>query len=210
MIPGPGDHIVFLGDSVTDCDRDRSASGDEALGLGFVRFVHSYLQAWHPELGLRITNRGVSGDRVYDLEERLDRDVLAEEPDVVSILIGINDTWQRYGDHKRISPISEFSACYRRILRRLSGNAKVVLCEPFLLPVPEDRKTWREDLDPRIGAVRDLAVEWGVPLVQLDERFAEVAKLRPPEFWLPDGVHPSQAGHGVIANSWLDTVFDAD
>lgn len=209
MLLQPNDHILFFGDSVTDCERDRSDSGDKGLGFGYVRMCHSYLQAWHPELGVRVTNRGVSGDRVYDLEERLDRDVIKGQPDMVSILIGINDTWQRYGAHQRSSPIPEFSACYRRILQRLrtETRARVILCEPFLLPVPDDRLAWREDLNPRLGAVRDLAEEFGAVLLPLDGCFAAAATRRPPEFWLPDGVHPSAAGHGVIARAWLDLVL---
>jgi acyl-CoA thioesterase-1 len=206
MILKPSDHIVFFGDSVTDCDRDRTDGGDRGLGLGYVRICQALLQAKRPDLAVRVTNRGISGDRIYDLEARLERDVLAEFPDVVSILIGINDTWQRYGTHQRASPVPEFAACYRRILRRLQTEtrARLVLCEPFVLPVPEDRAGWREDLDPRIRAVRELAGEFGAAWLPLDGCFAAAARKRPPEFWLPDGVHPSAAGHGVIATAWLD------
>lgn len=205
MLLRPSDHIVFFGDSVTDCDRDRLNPGDLGLGFGYVRFCHAYLQAWHPDLALRVTNRGVGGDRVYDLEERIERAVIDQRPDVVSILIGINDTWQRYGAHQRTSPVAEFSACYRRILKRVKSetDAKLILCEPFVLPFPADRAEWREDLDPRINAVRDLAGEFGALLLPLDGCFAEAAKIRPAEFWLPDGVHPSAAGHGLIAREWL-------
>lgn len=210
MLLKSSDHIIFFGDSVTDCDRDRTASGDRGLGLGYVRCCHAYLQAWHPELGVRVTNRGVAGDRVYDLEKRLEHDVLGEDPDVVSILIGINDTWQRYGAHQTTSPVAEFSACYRRILQRLRSEtaARLIICEPFLLPVPEDRRAWREDLDPRLQAVRDVAGEFGAACIPLDRCFAEAAEKRPPEFWLPDGVHPSAAGHGLIARAWLDVASD--
>lgn len=204
----PKDRIVFFGDSVTDCDRDRAVEGDAGLGVGYVRMCHSLLQARHPEWELVILNRGVSGERVYDLERRLEEDVLELRPQIVSILIGINDTWQRYGTHQRVSPISEFLACYRRILERLraESGAQLVLGEPFLLPVPEDRAAWREDLDPRIRAVRKLAEEFDATLLPLDDCFTNAAKIRPPEFWLPDGVHPSAAGHGVIAKAWMDRV----
>lgn len=203
-----GARIVFFGDSVTDCDRNRTSEGDAGLGLGYVRLCHAMLQARHPELGLEIRNRGIGGDRIYDLERRLDKDVLELRPQIVSILIGINDTWQRYGDHKRTSPVVEFSDCYRRILKKITGtcDARLVLCEPFLLPVPEDRRAWREDLDPRIQAIRDLAAEFEAFYLPLDGLFAQAAARRPAGFWLPDGVHPSAAGHGLIARAWMDLV----
>lgn len=203
-----GSRIVFFGDSVTDCERDRASSGDAGLGLGYVRNCHALLHARFPAANLTVLNRGVSGDRIYDLESRLDRDVLSERPDVVSILIGINDTWQRYGAHRRVSSIEDFLACYRRVLGRLKAGtgAQLVVCEPFLLPVPEDRRIWREDLDPRIQAVRHAAEEFGAVLVPLDGCFAEAAAVREPDFWLPDGVHPSAAGHGVITSAWMAAV----
>lgn len=176
-----------------------------------MRLCHSWLQAEYPDFHLRVSNRGISGDRVYDLEERLDRDVLAIGPQLVSILIGINDTWQRYGQHQRTSPAPEFSTSYRRILERIrnSGEVEIVICEPFLLPVPEDRRAWREDLDPRIQAVRDLAAEFGIRYLPLDGLFAQASARRPAEFWLPDGVHPSAAGHGLIAKAWLDLALQS-
>lgn len=104
--------------------------------------------------------------------------------------------------------MAEFSASYRRILKALreAGNPRVILCEPFLLPVPDDRRAWREDLDPRRAAVRELAGECGVAFLPLDELFARAAARGPAGFWLPDGVHPSAAGHGLIARAWLDLV----
>lgn len=208
MILTPDQHIVFFGDSVTDCDRDRECSGDPGLGLGYVRICHSLLQAWQPQSRFRITNRGISGDRIYDLEERLHRDVIDLRPDVVSILIGINDTWQKYGSHQRTSSIPEFTASYRRILTKIRTDteAVVILCEPFVLPVPDDRRVWREDLDPRILAIRDLAKEFQTEFLPLDTLFTAAARHQPAAMWAPDGVHPSAAGHGLIAKAWLELV----
>ena len=206
MVLTPDQHIVFFGDSVTDCDRDRASAGDPGLGLGYVRICQAMLQARHPQSHIRITNRGVSGDRIYDLEERLQRDVLDICPDVVSILVGINDTWQRYGTHKRTSPVPEFTASYRRILSKIKTctQATIIVCEPFLLPVPEDRRAWREDLDPRRQAIRGLAEEFQTEFLPLDTIFTEAARSQPAEAWAPDGVHPSAAGHGLIAKAWLE------
>ena len=206
----PQSRIVFYGDSITDAGRDRAAARpNENLGSGYAALAAAQLNAQYPAWGLEFWNRGISGNRVYDLEERLEADVLALKPDVVSILIGINDTWRRY-DSNVPSPLGEFAESYGRILRRLAEHdVEVLLLEPFLLPVPEDRRAWREDLSPRIEAIRDAAREFSVPLVPLDGLFAAASTRRPSAFWAPDGVHPSPAGHALIARHWIEATMDA-
>ena len=201
------DHILFYGDSITDCGRREPVNNPMGLGSGYVNLIAGHLLSNYPGLGLRISNRGISGNRVYDLEERLEQDVIQQGPTLVSIMIGINDTWRRY-DQKVDSPVPEFQASYRRIIEAILGKlgTRLVICEPFLLPVPEDRRLWREDLDPRITAVRELAWEFRVPLLPLDGLFAAAAAKVPAAYWLPDGVHPSLAGHNLIAKGWLDLV----
>jgi acyl-CoA thioesterase I len=199
------DTVLFTGDSITDSGRNRPDANP--LGTGYPFIVGSRLQAKVKSPSLRIFNRGISGNRIYDLEARLEQDLLALQPTVVSILIGINDTWRRY-DRKMDSPIPEFKASYARILQRIHDvlEARVILLEPFLLHVPEDRAAWREDLNPRIDAVRELAVEFKTELLPLDGIFAAAACQAPAAFWLPDGVHPSAAGHALIADAWMRTV----
>ena len=206
----PESRIVFYGDSITDAGRGRSESRpNENLGSGYASQAAAQLNAQYPAWELEFWNRGIGGNRVFDLEERLEADVLALEPDVVSILIGINDTWRRY-DSGVLSPLGEFTQSYRRILQRLGeSGAQVLLLEPFLLPVPEDRRAWREDLSPRIEAVRDLAREFSLALVPLDGLFASASTQRPSAFWLPDGVHPSPAGHALIARHWIEAAMGA-
>ena len=147
------------------------------------------------------------GNVVADLERRLEADVLALKPTVVSILIGINDTWRRY-DSNTTSDIPAFEDSYRRILSTLRQelSARLVICEPFLLPIPKDRIPWREDLDPRIASVRRLAMDFGATYVPLDGIFAAAACQREMNYWAPDGVHPTPAGHGLIAEAWLEAV----
>ena len=202
------DHILFFGDSITDCGRDRDAAPGEASGWGngYVHQIAATLGAQDPADEIVFTNKGVGGDRIYDLEKRLQKDVLKLEPDIVSILIGINDVWRRY-DSGVESNLDEFAASYRRVLKKIADDgAQLVLMEPFLLPVPNDRRAWREDLDPKIGIVRDLAREFEATLVPLDGLFAAASCQRAPEFWLPDGVHPTPAGHALIARAWMDAM----
>jgi lysophospholipase L1-like esterase len=122
-------------------------------------------------------------------------------------MIGINDTWRRY-DSGDPTPVGHFERDYRHILTatRRALSAQLVLLEPFCLPVPDDRATWREDLDPKIAVVRKLAQEFDARFIPLDGMFAAAATQREMAFWLPDGVHPTPAGHALIAQAWLRAV----
>lgn len=205
MLIQPHDHVLFYGDSITDCGRNRENPSD--MGNGYARLVAARLLSTFPKYQLTCSNLGISGNRVYDLEDRLEKEVLAAKPTLVSILIGINDTWRAF-DSKVESSIPDFVASYHRIIDRLRGEAgaRVIILEPFLLPVPEDRAGWRVDLDPRIAAIRKLAAEFHLPYIPLDGAFAAAATEREASYWLPDGVHPTLAGHGLIAERWWKTV----
>lgn len=183
--------IVFAGDSVTDCGRREDPEG---LGSGYVRALAPALAA----AGFAVANRGVSGDRVRDLKACWDTDVAAEKPAVVSVLIGVNDTWRRY-DSGEETAAATFEADYRSILKGLDG-ALLVLVEPFLLPVTGEQETWREDLDEKIAVVQGLAREFGAVLVPADD---VLNALGDPHGLAPDGVHPSDGGHEALAELWL-------
>jgi lysophospholipase L1-like esterase len=198
-----GQLVLFQGDSVTDVGRDYSNPLD--LGGGYPALIAAQLAARYPEKSLRFLNRGISGNRTSDLLQRWQADALDLTPQVFSLLIGINDTWRRY-DYDLSMSAGEFESNYRALLRPL--KARLILCEPFLLPVLPGQADWREDLDPKIQVVRKLAVEFGAHLLPLDGLFAQAATRRPAEFWLPDGVHPSAAGHGLIADAWIRAALE--
>ncbi len=207
MLLRQDDHILFFGDSITDCGRNGKGKGEDYLGDGYVAMVAKALRERHGELNLRITNRGISGNHVSDLAERLQTDVIDLEPTVVSVMIGINDTWHKF-DRGRASPLDEFAATYERICRRITGDlaARLIVCEPFLLHTPPDRAEWRVDLDPRIHAARRVAQQFASVYVPLDGIFAAAACTEPAEHWTGDGVHPTPAGHSLIADAWLRAV----
>ncbi|WP_315094193.1 SGNH/GDSL hydrolase family protein [uncultured Cellulomonas sp.] len=196
----PRDRILLTGDSVTDWGRDRS--DPTSLGHGYAGIVAALAGARRPDLELTFLNRGVGGDTSGMLRARWDEDALALEPTVVSVLIGINDTWRRY-DHGTPTSTAEYEDNLRAVL---DGVERLVLIEPFLLPVRADQGTWREDLDPRIAVVRRLAAERRAVLVPADGLFAAAAARTGPETWAFDGVHPTPAGHGLLAEAWLDAV----
>ncbi len=203
MIIDANDRILFTGDSITDAGRDRA--NDDKLGSGYAALTAAHLQARLASPALKLWNRGISGNRVRDLLGRVDEDLLALKPTVVSILIGINDVWRRY-DSNDPTDATAFERDYRALLEIITKQlkARVVLLEPFLLHVPPERAAYREDLNPKIDVTRKLAMEFGAELLPLDGLFAQAATQAPPAFWAGDGVHPSAAGHALIAETWLE------
>ncbi len=199
-----GQTVLFQGDSITDCGRKRDQPDD--LGAGYVAHAAAWFAAAHPGRRVRFLNRGISGDRVKDLRARWQPDCLDLKPDWLTVFVGINDVWRRY-DANDPTTAEAYAAGYRDLLGRArAAGARLVLMEPFVVPHPPDRLAWREDLDPKIEAVRGLAVEFGAILVPLDGLFAEASAARPPAEWAYDGVHPTAAGHALIARSWLAAV----
>lgn len=188
--------VVFAGDSVTDCGRREDPRG---LGSGYVRDLFDSLGPQRP----RIVNVGISGNRAADLEARWQTDVLAHAPDVVSVLIGINDTWRRY-DKNDPTSVESFEKSYRAMLEPL--RAKLILVEPFLLAVKDGQHAWREDLDPKIEVVRRLASEYGAVLVAADVEFNRQAPSVGATTLADDGVHPTAAGHRLLADLWQRTI----
>jgi acyl-CoA thioesterase-1 len=206
MFLRPNDTLLFQGDSITDCGRDYTDPA--SLGRGYASISSAFLQALHPHLNLTCLNRGISGHRTRDLLDRWDEDCLQLKPDVLSLLIGINNVWRRY-DSNDPTANDIFATEYRELLNRTRAalpDVRLVLIEPFVLPIPEDRRQWREDLDPKISLIRDLARDFEARYIPLDGLFAAAASTREAAYWADDGVHPTVAGHGLIAHHWLRTV----
>lgn len=199
----PNMTILFQGDSVTDNNRDYSNPSD--LGPGYAKFVAELLTRKYPDYGLRFLNRGVSGNRTDHLQARWEEDCLRLRPDFLSILIGINDTWRRF-DQDDPTPVEVYENRYRDLLTRVRDrlHIPVMILEPFLLEVHPHQWAWREDLDPKIGAARRLAREFGCRYVPLDGLMAAEACRRPMTDLSADGVHPTEAGARLIAQAWVD------
>jgi lysophospholipase L1-like esterase len=126
---------------------------------------------------------------------------------LVSVAIGINDTWRRYDDND-LTSVEAFEESYRRVLTatQAQGNPKLVICEPFLLAVRDEMNTWREDLDPKIAVVHKMAAEFNAKLVPFDQRFNDLAREMSMSELAEDGIHPSKLGHQIMADLWLRTV----
>jgi acyl-CoA thioesterase I len=200
-----GATILFQGDSITDADRNRKKTHD--LGTGYVMMVAERFFAKHPEGNVRFLNRGISGNRIRDLRKRWQKDCLNLKPDIVSIMIGVNDTLGTFfwGEPTSMETFEEDFVNILNLTRR-NLDAQIVLLEPFLLPLSKEQMVLRLDIDARIKVVRKLAKEFETVLVQLDSAFSEAAKVKAPVFWSMDGVHPTPAGHALIAESWLSNI----
>jgi acyl-CoA thioesterase I len=202
----PDDAVVlFQGDSVTDAGRNRTVK--KSMGYGYAMIAASWFSALYPERKVRFFNRGIGGDRVKDLLERWDEDFVPLAPTWVSLLVGVNNTWRAF-DANDPTPPDVFERQYRRLLGRIVTElgARLIICDPFLLTVLPGQEEWRLDLNPKIAIVRQLAQEFNAIHVQLDSIFAEASLRRKAKFWLPDGVHPSDTGAALIAQSWLTAV----
>ena len=188
--------ILFQGDSITDCGRDRE--DPDSLGGGYVNLVMETVADRYSQSNLKFINRGISGNKIRDLQLRWDMECIDLKPDMLSILVGVNDTL--------ITPVELFEEEYRMLLKRTTEalNAEIILCEPFLLL--GDTNAYRDDLNPKIETVHMLSEEFNTLLLPLDKIFREACSLHPPEYWAPDGVHPTPAGHALIAKSWIEYV----
>jgi acyl-CoA thioesterase I len=199
--------VVFIGDSITDCDRRTDPFG---LGSGYVDIVASALR--HRGDGASIVNRGLSGDRIAHLQERWQRDVLAYGPEVVSIFVGVNDTLVTFYEG-RPTPTDLFEQRYTDILERtqVAGVRKVIVVDPFFVGTDSPSAPWREgsefareDLDLKRPIVRRLAKRYGAAFVALQDAVDQAVAERGPSVVAPDGVHPSAFGHLLIARLWLE------
>ena len=209
----PHSTILFQGDSITDAGRDRGTVGPnlgQALGFGYPRWVAEGLWETHPESYLQIYNRGISGDRILTMENRWENDCLRLLPDLISILIGVNDTWNYLYTGLGSSP-SEYRLVFARILDRTLKHlpdVKLVLCEPFILITGEVTREWQQDISLRQQTVRELAEEYNAVFVPFQSALQNAARSTPEEGLLDDGVHPTAKGHRLLAKCWLEALLD--
>jgi len=167
------------------------------------------LLADHPIDDLQIHNRGIGGNKVWQLEERWQTDCLDLKPDLLSILIGVNDTWHGQNDPALRVSLEQYDRVYRKLLddaRSLSPEIRLVLCEPFTLRVGAVTDSWFPEIDERRAIVKGLADEHRARFVPFQSLFDDLAQRAAKDYWLRDGVHPTLAGHQQMARMWLAVV----
>ena len=204
-----GDTILFQGDSITDAGRNRdketTANEQAGLGNGYAWFAAAELLVDRPQAGLRTYNRGISGNKVFQLAERWDKDCLALKPNLLSILIGVNDIWHTLnGQYKGTVEIYERD--YRALLdrtRKALPDVKLVICEPFVLRCGAVNDKWFPEFDQYRAAAKRVADTYHAAFIPFQAMFDEAIKYAPPEHWAKDGVHPTASGAALMAHEWL-------
>ena len=198
--------IVFQGDSITDAGRDKRNYHD--VGPGYPKYAVQHMVAANPDVEFEFINQGISGNRTSQLFDRFYSDALAFDPDIISILIGINDIWHRYGGGKIATTDAQLELNYRSILERIrrESKAKIMMLSPFLLD-KEPFEGMREDVARALPIVRRLAEEYADVYVPLDKHFEEALKTQPEAlYYSADGVHPNDNGRAFIGKIYADAI----
>ncbi|WP_199613750.1 SGNH/GDSL hydrolase family protein [Paenibacillus alkalitolerans] len=206
--------ILFQGDSITDGARSRNDDLNHVLGHGYPYIIASKLGNELAETRPVFFNRGVSGNRVSDLYARWNEDAFSLQPDLISILIGVNDAW-RIVNGEPTGATDRFERAYRHLLeetKEVLPSVGLILCEPFILRTGATAGKW-DEWQKRIGkyqeTVRKLAEEFEAVFVPLQAALDEACGRADAAYWLWDGVHPTAAGHYLIARQWLSVVQES-
>ncbi len=204
--------ILFQGDSITDAGRNRKKQlpNDAAsFGSGYALMAAASLLESFPDRNLSIYNRGISGNKVYQLAERWDLDCLDLEPGLLSILIGVNDYWhKRNGNYNGTVEVYEqdYRALLERTRKELPG-VTLLICEPFSVDGGTAiAEGWQEELTPYRQVARKMSEEFETLWIPYHDLFKRALEFAPAEYWCPDGVHPSMAGAQMMAHAWVKTV----
>jgi len=206
-----GNKIVFQGDSITDSGRIyEELSANKALGWGYAAFSAFRLFATMPEQNFQIYNRGINCHRVVDLYARWKIDALNLNPDILSILVGVNDFLHEAHFANGVE-IERYEDIYRLLLqwtKRELPMTKLILCEPFAADIGMIKTEWLPEIRQRGEVVRTLAREFNAIFIPFQSIFDHAMKRAPAAYWFVDGVHPTEAGHMLMAETWLDAVLE--
>jgi len=206
---GNGAVILFQGDSITDSGRlksDAEPNSERALGKGYAQMLAGEILHSHPDLGLKIFNRGISGNKVPDLAARWQADTIDLKPNVLSILIGVNDLWHTFAfGNKFKGTVKDYEDGYRSLLERTlkeCPGVRIVICEPFTTRTSPEFKP----LADYAAVSKKLAAEMKLTFVPFQSVFDQAVKAAPAPFWLGDGIHPTMAGYALMSRAWREAV----
>ena len=198
--------IVFQGDSVTDAGRDKR--NYHHMGNGYAKFASALIAEAHPDVDFEFINFGIGGNRTSELFDRFYNDALIFQPDVISILIGVNDVWHRHNILNIATTDEQTKLNYTCILERIKreSNAKILMMTPYILDHP-DVQHMRSEVDAINVFIKELAAKYADAFVPLDELFDEAMKTQPqPLYYSADGVHPNENGAKFIAKHYAEAM----
>jgi lysophospholipase L1-like esterase len=209
--PRIGQTILFQGDSITDASRNRTVlepNVARALGTGYPLLIASDLLLGKPDRGYRFINRGISGNKVPDLAQRWSSDTVALRPDILSVLIGVNDYWHHLlnGYAGTIKDYEDEYTALLELTRRELPQVRLVILEPFVLRTGAVDARWFPEFDERRAAAARVAGRARATWVPLQQKLDSAARKTGPAYWAADGVHPTPAGHALIAEQWRRAV----
>lgn len=204
--------ILFQGDSITDARRIREDA--EEMGRGYPLLVQSVLGYEHPG-EYRFMNRGIGGNRIVDLYARIKSDIINLKPDILSLLIGVNDVWHEVS-HQCGVDADKYFKVYSMLIEEIKEalpETKIMILEPFVLKgvntedteaCPNKWNLFRTEVKKRAEKAKEIAEKYDLLFVPLQDKFDEVSRLSPDNYWLRDGVHPTAIGHELIKREWIN------
>ena len=206
--------ILFQGDSVTDCSRDREDI--TSTGVGYAHMIKGELGCKYPG-EYEFINKGISGNRIVDIYARIKMDIINLKPDYMSLLVGVNDVWHELGGRCNGVSAEKFEKIYDMLIGEVLEvlpDTKILILEPFVLEASATSATeteparwnyFRTEVPLRAAVARRIAGKYALPYVELQDKFDEACKKMPASYWLYDGVHPTPMGHWIIKNEWMKT-----
>lgn len=212
LYPKPdGLTVLFQGDSITDGGRWREGSDlNHIMGQSYPYLISSRLTYDYPRRQLRFINRGISGNTVADLLDRWQPDAIDLKPDILSVLIGVNDL-DRFLQGDKDHAADQFEKRYRALLSLTKDKlpkTQLILSEPFLLAVGRISGHWDQynsELTVRQKIVRGIAADFNAKYIPCQQAFNNALREAPADYWIWDGIHPTPAGHELLAREWLKT-----
>lgn len=204
--------ILFQGDSITDGNRGRDKDPNHIMGHGYAFSIASRIGADYPDKRYVFYNRGISANKVIDLESRWQTDTLDLKPDVLSILIGVNDSTSVITNWDPVVLLEKYEETYDKLLERTKmvyPDILFVLGEPFILKgsrVNDHWEAFQSDIHQRQKVVQKLAEKYNAVYVRFQDVFDQACKRAPYDYWIWDGVHPTVAGHELMAREWIKQV----
>lgn len=207
-----GQTILFQGDSITDSGRNKEDNGyntSRILGTGYPMLAGAAMLNDHASLALKVYNRGISGNKVFQLAERWDKDCLDLKPDILSILIGVNDIWHKLNGNYN-GTVDIYRKDYIDLLDRTKKalpKVQLIICEPFAVKgVKAVDEKWYPEFYTYQAAAKEIAAMFGAIFIPYQSIYDEAQKYAPGSYWTGDGVHPSLAGAQLMAAAWLKAV----